>query len=194
MVPHMRLGAERRDDAANGVCAGGASVESTEAEHDGCDHDGHCAEHHLGDVPSAGTFEFAEEYASPEQAYERVRVPHGKGDGETDVADGEDGEGVCDGPECACEECPDDEVFLVSEVGEDVRRAFEQRGKRPARGEDAGDHAERDSEGREACVDELGGSFCRAKPYARGEAADDAEAMQGELALFHGDELCVGSH
>ena len=126
---------------------------------------------------AAGAFELAEEQAAPEDADEGVGVPQGEGDGEADVANGEDGEGVGDGPQHAGEDGDEDEVLVVGEVGEDVARAFEQGGDGPARGEDAGDHAERDGEGREAGVDELGGRFRRAEPDAGTEPAEHAEAM-----------------
>ena len=80
--------------------------------------------------------------------------------------------------------------FFSAQVGEDVAGALEQRGKGPARGEDAGDHAERDGEGREAGVDQLGGGFSRAEPDAGGEAADDAERMQRKAAAFPPDDRC----
>ncbi len=123
---------------------GPLAVNGAEAEHDRGGDDGERAEDDFGDVFGAGAFEFAEEHAAPEDADEGVGVPQGEGDGEADVANGEDGEGVGDGPQHAGENGDGDEVLVAGEVGEDVAGAFEQGGDGPARGEDAGDHAERD--------------------------------------------------
>ena len=172
--------AERGEDAAERVGRGLAAVlHGAEAEHDRGDDDGQSAEEDFGDVARAGAFQFAEEQASPEDADQRVGVPEGEGDGEPDVADGEDGEGVGDGPEHAGEDGGDDEVPVAGEVGEDGAGAFEEGGECPAGGEDAGDHAEGDGVRREAGVDELGGGFRRAQPDAGGEGAGHAEGVCG---------------
>ena len=71
-----------------------------------------------------------------------------------------------------------------AEIGEDCARAFEQCRDGPARGEDAGHHAQRDRIGREAGVDELGGRLCRAQPDARAEPAEYAETMSPEPKLL----------
>ena len=165
------------------------AVDGAEAEQDGGGDDGCCSEDDLGGVAGAGAFELAEEQAGPEDADEGVGVPEGKGDGEADVADGEDGEGVGDGPQHACEDGGGDEVRVLGEVGEDLACAFEKRGDGPAGGEDAGDHAERDGVRREAGVDELGGRFSRAEPCARAESAEDADAVDGAEA---GGCVCAG--
>jgi hypothetical protein len=173
-------GGEGGDDAAQRVStAGGGAVNRGEAEQDGSGDDGDGAEHDAQGGARSRALELAEEQAAPEQAEERVRVPQGKGDGEPDIADGEDGERVGDRPERAGQQCPDYQVLLAAEVAEDVGGALEQRGKRPARGEDAGHHPERDGEGGEAEGDELGGRLGRAQPHAGRQPAGDAEPVQG---------------
>ena len=135
----------------------------------------------FGGVEGACAFELAEEEATPEQADEGVGVPEGESGGEADVADGEDGEGVGDGPEGSGEDGPDDEVAFGAEIGEDVGGAFEEGGEGPAGGEDAGDHAEGDGEGREAGGDELGGSFGCSEPDGSGETGEDTELVEREV-------------
>jgi hypothetical protein len=156
-----------------------AGLDGAEAEHDGGGNDGKGTEDDFGDVLAGGAFEFAEEKASPEDADEGVGVPEGEGDGEADVADGEDCEGVGDGPEHSGEDGDGDEMTMLGEVGEDVARAFEHGGDGPARSEDACDHAERDGVGGKAGVDEFGGSFSGSEPDSGGEGAEDAEAVDG---------------
>ena len=139
--------------------------------------DGERAEHDLGDVFAAGALQLAEEQAAPEDADEGVGVPQGKGDGQAHIANGEDSERIGHGPQHAGENGDGDEMPVLGEIGEDLARAFEQRGNGPARGEDAGHHAERDGVGREAGVDELGGRLSRAQPHSGCQAADDADAV-----------------
>ena len=69
--------------------------------------------------------------------------------------------------------------FFSPQVADDVAGALEQGGEGPARGEDAGHHPQRDGEGREADVDQLGRRLGRAQPHAGGESAGYAEAMEG---------------
>ena len=66
-----------------------------------------------------------------------------------------------------------------------LARAFHQRGQRPARGEHAGHHAQRNRERREAGVDQLGGRFGRAQPHARAQPAQHAQPV-------HRSELFLG--
>ena len=153
------------------------AVDGAEAEQDCGDDDGNGAEHNLGDVFGAGAFKLAEEQAAPENADKGVGVPEGEGDGEADVANGEYGERVGDGPEHAGEHGVENQMLVLGEVGEDVARAFEQGGQRPARGEYAGHHAERDGKGREAGVDQLGGGFRRAEPHPGSKGAGYADAV-----------------
>ena len=172
-------------DSAVGVRA--CAVDGAEAEQDGGGNNGQRTEDDFGGVFAACAFELAEEQAAPEDADEGVGVPEGKGDGEADVSNGEDGEGVGDGPEHAGEDGGGNEVRVLGEVGEDLARAFEERGDGPAGSEDSGDHAERDGVGREAGIDELGRRFSRAKPYAGGESAEHADAVDGAET-----GVCVG--
>ena len=178
-------GAEGGEDAGGGTPGvRPAGVEGGEAEQHGGGDDGGGAENDFGDVARAGAFELAEEQAAPENADEGVGVPDGEGDGEADVADGEDGEGVGDGPQHAGEDGDGDEVAVAGEVGEDLARALEEGGERPAGEEDAGDHAEGDGVGREAGVDELGGGFSGAEPCSGGEGAEDAEVVRGVAGVL----------
>src|ERR1039457_5201348 len=70
-----------------------------------------------------------------------------------------------------------DAVGVFGEVGENLTCALDQGGDGPPRREYACDHAERNCIGRETGVDELGGSFGSAQPYACSEAADHADAV-----------------
>ena len=126
---------------------------------------------------AARALQFAEEHAAPENADQRVGVPERKGDRQADVADGEDGEGVGDSPEHSGKDGDGNQVPVFGQIGEDVARALQHGGHGPASGEDAGDHAERDRVRRQAGVDQLGGRFGRAKPHARSQPAQHAEAM-----------------
>ena len=135
------------------------------------------AENDLGDVDAAGAFQLTEEQTAPEDADEGVGVPERKCDGETDVANGEDGKGVGHGPQHTGQDRHGDEMRCLATNRRRPSGAFEERGNGPARGEDARDHAERDGEGGQAGVDELGGRLGRAEPYTRSKAAHDADAV-----------------
>ena len=141
-------------------------------------YDADTAAHHLGDVLRLRALQFAEQQPAPQQPDQRVGVPQRKGRGQADVANGEDGQRVGDCPQRAGEDRPDDQVLSCKQIGEDIAGSLEQRRERPARGEHAGDHAERNGEGREARVDQLGGRLGRAQPDARGQAADHAQPVQ----------------
>ncbi len=147
------------------------------------------AEQDFGEV--AAPREFAEEQPAPEDADEGVGVPEREGDGEANVANGEDGERVGDGPEHPREHGDGDEMRLRARSAERLARAFEERGERPARGEDAGDHEERDGEGREAGVDELGGRLRCAEPDPGAEPAErrPARAPSRSLRLYWSSRL-----
>ena len=157
-------------------------MDGAEAEQDGGDDDGHSAQHNLGDGAAAGAFKLAEKNAAPQQADQRVGVPEREGDGQADVANGEDSERVGDGPQHSGEDGVENQMAVDGQIGEDVAGAFEQGGQRPAGGEDAGDHAERDGEGRKAGVDQFGGRLGRAQPHAGGESAGHADAVDGAEA------------
>src|SRR6185503_18347212 len=134
------------------VCLDGA-----EAEHDGSGNDGKRANDDFGDVLAACAFEFAKEGASPEDA--------------------DDGKSVGDGPEHSGEDGDGNQMAVFGKIGKDIARALEHCGDGPASCKDSGDHAEGDGIGREAGVDELGGSFGSTEPDSGGEGAEDTEAV-----------------
>ena len=68
--------------------------------------------------------------------------------------------------------------FLANKIGKDVTGSLEQGREGPARGKDAGDHAQRDGERREAGVDQLGRGLGSSQPDARGETADHSQPMK----------------
>lgn len=63
-----------------------------------------------------------------------------EGDAEADVADGENGERVCDGPEAAGEDAPNDQVRGLTNVESHLARAADESGKTPACEEYAENH------------------------------------------------------
>ena len=116
----QEAGAGGGENAACGTAAcGPLAVHGAEAEHDGRGNDGERAEHDFGDVLGARAFQFAEQQAAPEDADERVGVPQGEGDGQADVANGEDRKRIGDGPQHAGEDGDGDEVLVF---GRDRRR------------------------------------------------------------------------
>ena len=86
---------------------------------------------------------------APEDAEETVDVPEREGDAEADVANGEDGERVGDGPEAACEDAPDDEVRCLANVDAHLPGAADESREAPAGEEDADDHQQRNDERRD---------------------------------------------
>ncbi len=183
--------ADGRGDAPRGMRGRmAAAMHCAESEQDGRCNDGNCAQHHFGDAAAAGALQLAEEHAAPQQSEEGVGVPQRKGDSESDIADGKDGERVGHGPQRAGEQRPDDKVLLLAQVAEDVAGAFQQGGEGPASGKDAGDHPQRDGEGRKADVDQLGRSFGRAQPYAGRDSAGHAQAVKG-MGILHGRRLIL---
>src|SRR5580658_507518 len=98
----------------------------------------------------ASVAQFVEEKIAPEDAEKAVDVPKGKSDAEADVANGENGERVGNGPEAAGEDSPDDQVRGLANVGAHLARAADESRKTPAGEEDADYHQERNDEGRNA--------------------------------------------
>ena len=170
-------GGEDAASGAAGVCT--LTVNGAETEHDGGGDDGKRAENDFGDILAAGAFQFAEEEAAPENSDERVGVPQRKSDGETNVANGEDSERVGNGPEHSGEDGDGDQVPVFGEIGEDLARTFEQRGKRPARGERHRPCRAEIAKGERPELTSFAGCFGGAKPDAGGEAADHADAVDG---------------
>ena len=121
-----QAGTNGSKDAANRAVVRAACVNGAEAEHDGCGNNGERSENDLGDVLAAGALQLAEEEPAPEDADEGVGIPKWKGDGQADVANGKDGEGVGDCPEHAGENGDGNQVLVLGEIGEDLPRAFEQ--------------------------------------------------------------------
>ena len=136
---------ESGEDSAHGMFGralrgGGDGEESRAGEHEErAAEDGEPAKF-------AGIAEFVEEKPAPEDAEEAVDVPEREGDAEADVADGEDGERVGDGPEAACEDAPDDEVRSLADVDADLGGAADEGGETPAREENADNHQKRNDE------------------------------------------------
>ena len=153
-------------------------VHRAEAKHDGRDCNRNRSEHNLCNVAAIRSFELAEQDAAPEKADKRVRIPQGEGDGETYIANSEDGKCVALRPEDSGEKGPDNQVLFFSEIREYVCGSLQQSGKRPAREEYAANHCRRYRERRISRGDELRRGFCRAQPNRGNQRADDAEAVQ----------------
>src|SRR4029077_8478753 len=97
---------------------------------------------------------------------------------EADIANGEDGKGVGDGPEAACEDAPDDQVRRLPNVGAHLTGAADECGEAPAREEYADNHQKRNNKRRYPDLDQLGGSFGGAEPGACAEATEDADELK----------------
>ena len=182
-APHQAR-SESCNNPVRGVLSDRATMQGAEAEHHGSNDDEHGAGEDLCDITRTGALQFAEEHTAPQEPDQRVGVPKRKRHRQTDIANGKNGECIGHGPESTGEQSPYDQVLFLTEVGEDVGCALEQRGKRPARGEHACNHAERNSERGEPGVHQLGGSFRGAEPNACGQPADHAQAVQGKPAAF----------
>ena len=100
-------------------------MNGAEAEKNRAAQNGNGAKHDLGNVSSGCALQFVKEQQSPEQADERVGVPKGKGDRESDVANCENREGVGNGPDRTGQYGPHDEVLVFREIAEDVFRALQ---------------------------------------------------------------------
>jgi hypothetical protein len=78
---------------------------------------------------------------SPEESNQTIRIPGWKGNGQTDIANGEDGQGICHRPKSAGEDSPDDQMRPFEQVPKDIAGALEEDGQGPPRYEDPKDHA-----------------------------------------------------
>ena len=116
-----------------------------------------------------------EERPSPKDADEGVRVPQGKGDGEADIANGEDGQGIGHRPECSGQDRPQNQMRALAQVAQNGLGAFHGDRQSPSGEKNAQHHAEGDGEGREARRDQAGRSFGGPQPCAGGKRAQDAE-------------------
>ena len=178
MVPHKRLApaAARTPLAARPGCEPPA-VNGAEAEHDGRSNNCQGTQHHLGDIFPAGAFQLSKQKPAPKNSHQRVGIPEGKGNGETDIANGEDREGVGYGPQHPSKDREWDQVHVLCEIGEDLASSLDERRNRPARGEDARNHAERDCKGRKAGVDQFCWRLGCAEPDTGSEPADHPDAV-----------------
>ena len=134
-TPAASAAAIPRNGMRGGALRGGGDGEERRAgEHEECAaEDGEPADF-------AGVAQFVEEKIAPEDAEQTVDVPEREGDAEADVADGENGERVGDGPEAAGEDAPDDQVRSLADIDAHLGCAADESGEAPAREEDAENH------------------------------------------------------
>ena len=119
-------------------------MQRTESEHHRRNHNRDAAYHNLGYILATRTFQFAKKNSTPQQSDQRVGIPHRKSYRQANISNGKDRQRVRDSPQRPREECPHDQVFLLSQVGEDVRGSLQQRRECPPRRKHSGHHAKRD--------------------------------------------------
>src|SRR5580700_3073611 len=116
------------------LCGGGNGQECCAQEHEQrATKDGEPAEF-------AGVAQFVEEKIAPEDTEEAVDVPEREGDAEADVANGENGQCIGDGPQATGEDAPDDQMRGLPDVGAHLPGAADKSREAPAREEYADNH------------------------------------------------------
>ena len=181
--------AEGGENAVHWICTSG--VRTRRSDRKDCCADAHdeSATQNAEPATEASAAEFVEKKKSPEDAKERIRIPEREGDAEANIANGINGEGVGNGPETACQDCPNDEMGTAARICSNGTRAENERRKTPASEKNSDDHEERDDHRRKAKCDEFCGGFGCAEPGASGEAREDAEKLKSSRAR---GKICFG--
>ena len=113
---------------------------------------------------------------APKNSQQAVGIPKRKGNAETHIADGVNGERVSDGPHASGENRPDDQVRRLADIGAHMRCPANQCGNAPACQKNAADHHERHRDRRDVRIHQLDGRFGASEPCSGCKSTEDAQA------------------
>src|SRR5215469_13701959 len=175
--PPENAGAQRRQDSQGGF-AGRRLMRGGDRQQSGSGKHAEGTAQDAKPAPPPREVQFLEKDDAPENAQQAVRIPQGKCDAESDVANGRDGQGVGDRPHASRKDGPHHQVGGLVNIAVDVRRAPDESRHAPACQEYSTDHGKRNGDRRDVGVDQLDGSFGTAEPGPGGEAAENPESLE----------------